>query len=86
MCAMEAMVLGTPVVSTPSDGMRDLLENGVSGYLCQEDGELVEALQKIITDHQHRQTLAENAKRKFDAVNDAAAYNRTIETVYREAL
>ena len=37
MCALEAMYLGTPVVSTPSDGMKDLLEDGVSGYLTDDD-------------------------------------------------
>ncbi|MGN0978392.1 MAG: glycosyltransferase [Faecousia sp.] len=83
LCAMEAMVLGTPVVSTPSDGMRDLITNGVSGYLCQEDTDLVEALWRIITDPDHRQRLSENAVKRFAEINDAPGYYKTIEASYR---
>lgn len=46
MCALEAMALGTPVVSTPSDGMKDLIENGVDGYLSDEDAVLAEDILK----------------------------------------
>lgn len=83
MCALEAMALGTPVVSTPSDGMKDLLENGVSGYLCQEDDELVDALFKIITQPEHRKDLAKNAYDAFSIINDAENYYNVIESSYR---
>ena len=83
LCAMEAMVLGTPVVSTPSDGMKDLITNGVSGYLCQEDADLVEALWRIITDPDHRKGLSENAVKKFAEINDVPGYYKAIEACYR---
>ena len=49
MCALEAMALGTPVVSTPSDGMKDLLTDGVSGYLTESDEQMAVDLLKIFT-------------------------------------
>ena len=82
MCALEAMYLGTPVVSTPSDGMKDLLENGVSGYLTDDDEQMARDLLKIFSDPAHRAYLAENAKRKFDSINDADAYKRAILDCY----
>ena len=82
MCALEAMYLGTPVVSTSSDGMKDLLEDGVSGYLTDDDEQMAQDLLKIFTDPAHRAVLAENARRKFDAINDADAYKKAISDCY----
>lgn len=83
MCALEAMALGTPVVSTPSDGMKDLLTDGVSGYLTESDEQMAKDLLKIFTQPEHRQLLAENARKKFDSLNDGEAYKRAIWTVYQ---
>lgn len=83
MCALEAMALGTPVVSTPSDGMKDLLTDGVSGYLTESDEQMAEDLLKIFTQPEHRQLLAENARKKFDSLNDGEAYKRAIWTAYQ---
>lgn len=83
MCALEAMALGTPVVSTPSDGMKDLLTDGVSGYLTESDEQMAEDLLKIFTQPEHRKLLAENARKKFDSLNDGEAYKRAIWTAYQ---
>ena len=82
MCALEAMALGTPVVSTPSDGMTDLLEDGVSGYLTDDDGVMAEHLLRIMNDPEHRAFLAENAKKKFAEINDAPKYRQAIYDCY----
>ena len=83
MCALEAMALGTPVVSTPSDGMKDLLTDGVSGYLTESDEQMAVDLLKIFTQPEHRQLLAENARKKFDSLNDGEAYKQAIWTAYQ---
>ena len=84
MCALEAMALGTPVVSTPSDGMKDLIENGVDGYLSDEDAVLAEDILKIVEDPDHRRLLSENAAKKFAKINDEEKYNDTILACYRQ--
>lgn len=83
MCALEAMALGTPVVSTPSDGMKDLLTDGVSGYLTESDEQMAADLLKIFAQPEHRQFLAENARKKFDSLNDGEAYKQAIWTAYQ---
>lgn len=83
MCALEAMALGTPVVSTPSDGMKDLLTDGISGYLTESNEQMAEDLLKIFTQPEHRKLLAENARKKFDSLNDGEAYKRAIRTAYQ---
>lgn len=83
MCALEAMALGTPVVSTPSDGMMDLIDNGVHGYLHEDDESLAESLLRIICDADHRQLLSENAKAKFAKINDEESYKQAIAACYK---
>lgn len=83
MCALEAMALGTPVVSTPSDGMKDLLTDGISGYLTESDEQMAVDLLKIFTQPEHRQLLAENARKKFDSLNDGEAYKQAIAAAYQ---
>ena len=84
MCALEAMALGTPVVSTPSDGMKDLIEDGVDGNLSDEDAVLAEDILKIVEDPDHRRLLSENAAKKFAKINDEEKYNDTILACYRQ--
>ena len=83
MCALEAMALGTPVVSTPSDGMTDLLDDGVNGYLTDDDGQMAEKLLKIMNDPVHRIYLGENARKKFANINDAPKYKQAIADCYK---
>jgi len=83
MCALEAMALGTPVVSTPSDGMTDLLDDGVNGYLTDDDAVMAERLLKIMNEPEHRVFLGENAKKKFAEINDAPKYKQAIWDCYR---
>ncbi len=83
MCALEAMALGTPVVSTPSDGMKDLLTDGISGYLTEDDEQMAADLLKIFTQSEHRRLLAENARKTFDSLNDGEAYKRAIMAAYQ---
>jgi len=82
MCALEAMALGTPVVSTPSDGMTDLLDEGTNGYLTDDDAVMAEKLLCIMKDPQHRAFLGENAKKKYNEINDAPKYKQAIYDCY----
>ena len=82
MCALEAMALGTPVVSTPSDGMTDLLDDGINGYLTDDDAVMAEKLLKIMGDPEHRAFLGENARKKFAEINDAPKYKQAIYDCY----
>ena len=83
MCALEAMALGTPIVSTPSDGMKDLIDDGVNGYLTDDDTVMAEKLLAILNDAAHRNFLGENARKKFGKINDAPKYKQAIADCYK---
>ena len=82
MCALEAMALGTPVVSTPSDGMKDLIDDGINGYLTDDNAVMAEKLLAIMQDPAHRNMLGENARKKFNEINDAPKYKQAIYDCY----
>lgn len=84
MCALEAMALGTPVVSTPTDGMKDLIRSGENGYLSDDDAELARFIDKLLTEPDHRSRLAAKARANFDRINDADAYKAAIAACYGE--
>ena len=82
MCALEAMALGTPVVSTPSDGMKDLIDDGINGYLTDDDAIMAEKLLAIMNDADHRNSLGQQAQNKFNQINDAPKYKQAIRDCY----
>lgn len=82
MCALEAMALGVPVVSTPVGDMADLVDDGVNGYLRAKDEEIAESLLTITTDPNHRAALSENTLKKFAMINDENKYREAIAALY----
>lgn len=78
MCVLEAMALGVPVVSTPTDGIKDLIHNGENGYLSDNDEELATQLVRIVEDNAEQMRLSEKQ------VADAKEYNRT--DLYRDTI
>ena len=65
---IEALACGTPVVATPNDGARELLEDGKWGVLAPES-ELGPTLLSLLKDAPRRQSLA---KRGLERAEDFA--------------
>lgn len=82
MCALEAMALGVPVVSTPTDGLVDLLDEGENGFLSDDDEALSGAVVRLATDSDLRRKLSENAAAKAIRINDAEAYKQAVALWY----
>jgi len=68
-CIMEAMAAGKPVVASKVRGNRDLVEDGVSGFLVElgDDRALAQALVKLIEDKELRQKMGDEGKEKIKA-------------------
>lgn len=84
MCALEAMALGTPVVSTPTDGMKDLIQSGENGYLSDADETLAAAIEGMLQDPAKREAISVAGKKRFAQINDADAYKAAIAACYGE--
>lgn len=82
MSAVESLGLGTPIISTPVGGMCELIENGVNGYLSDDDNELAEKLVNIVGDKQLQTNLSRNAEAGCRKLCDTKKYKEKILKAY----
>lgn len=81
-CALEAMALGVPIVSTPTDGMIDLIENGQNGYLYKENEEIAKSLNTLINDPILREKMSTITNEKFKVLMNLEEYKRKLKGEY----
>ena len=82
MCALEAMALGVPIVSTPIDGLVDIITDGVEGYLSEDNTKLAEKIVEIVEKKELHEELSKNSIEKFSVINDLEKYKRILLDVY----
>lgn len=86
MCALEAMALGVPIVSTPTDGLCELVNDGKTGFLSSDNAVLSEKCIEIIKDAGLRQTLSENTLKKAEELLLIPVYKAALDAEYEKAL
>ncbi len=82
MVFIEALACGTPVLTCPSGAAPEILEDGVTGFLCRTVDELAEAALRVRHDISRMQCRM-YAKRRFDAEHMARGYAAVYEAVRR---
>lgn len=82
MCALEAMALGAPIVSTPTDGLKDLIKDGENGFLSDEDSVLAEKLCLLIENDELYQKLSKAQSEKASIINDIESYKKALREQY----
>lgn len=82
MCALEAMALGVPIVSTPTDGMCELVENGKTGYLNAEDEALACGSLELIRDNTKRMVFSAAITARAKEMLNVAQYKSTLTDIY----
>lgn len=83
MIALEALALGVPIVSTPVDGMKNLIDHGVNGYLSNEDTKIADYVLDIINNTDIYLRLQQHARKKFDLLCDEENYFKSIRKEYK---
>lgn len=84
MCALEAMALGVPIVSTPTDGLCELVVDGQTGYLHTDDDVLAESCLKILSSEELYKAMSEASLEKSRDMNDAQSYCETLNSAYQK--
>jgi len=80
--AAEAMAVGTPVLGSRSGALPEVVEHGVSGYLCGSLDEYAEAYGRL--DQLSPLSCAASAVRRFSPARIAGEYLAFFESVLRQ--
>lgn len=64
---IESLSVGTPVIASAVDGIREIIRDGEDGYLVPPDdpAALAEKLSRVLQDHALRERLGRNARQHF---------------------
>lgn len=81
MVALEAQALGKPIISTPVDGMKKIINNDVNGYLADNNNELVDHVISYLEDKNYLK-LCKNVKDNFKKINNEKEYFNKIKKLY----
>lgn len=82
MCVLEAMALGVPIVSTPVDGVKDLIKTGINGFLTDDDIDFAESVIKIVEDDTLRKNMSLETIKRFDEYCDIDRYRGILKGCY----
>lgn len=82
MCAIESMILGVPVVSTPTDGMKDLIINKKNGIIYTTNEQAVSNIVWLLKSAQELNKMSSFAKDFATKYNDLSGYKQKIKKVY----
>lgn len=83
MCVLEAMSLGVPVVSTPTDGVSIVVENEKTGYLTDDDKQLVKQCLSIIENDELHDLLSKNSIIRAKKLMDRLYYRERLLETYQ---
>ena len=86
MCALEAAALGTPIVSTPVDGLKDLISNDITGYLSDDNQKMADVIIRYLNDTDKLNELSTNQLKSAKEWNDNGKYFSELNKVYLDVL
>lgn len=84
MCALEAMALGKVIVSTPTDGLVDVIEHGKTGYYSDDNNKLCKYIVSLLEDNDKLKEMENNVLKKSQMINDIKKYELKIKKIYDE--
>ena len=80
---IEAMACGTPVIAWPRGSVREVIDDGVTGFIVESDAQAVAAIAQ--TRHLDRRRIRETFERRFSARRMAEEYVQGYRTVSNPA-
>ena len=85
---LEAMSSGIPVVATDVGGIREVLRDGIDGYIvpAREPSRLAAALAKVLQDYCSRREMGLNARQRIEAEFSRTCFSHRIFEIYAELL
>ncbi len=82
--AAEAMAAGRPVVGTRVDGLSEIIDDGVTGYLVQvgDSRGLADALIDLLSNEEKRKTMGERGRKRAEGLFAMQHFTRSVISAY----
>lgn len=64
---LEAMAAGVPLVVENQGGWKEMIRHGQTGFLCDNDDEMVEHVARLARDPRHRRVIVQQARHAVEA-------------------
>lgn len=84
MCALEAISLGKPIISTPVDGLVDIVKSDLNGYLVNNNDEFVDKIIYLTCNNEKLQKMKDQINQISLETNNIKEYINKIEKIYFE--
>lgn len=83
---LEVMAIGTPVVTTPVGGNPELIEDGVTGYLCKQDDmdAFRAAITQILSAQSQLAAMTQEAQERTERFSDSEAIRKIVSLLKAE--
>lgn len=82
MCALEAMALGKPIISTITDGLKDIIDSDETGFLSNDDDKLSEKIIEVLSDKEKYNEWCKCVKMKNNIINNIENYCEEVRKFY----
>jgi alpha-maltose-1-phosphate synthase len=85
---LEAWAAGTPVISTPTSGAKEVMTHGENGWLFElaRPGDFLAAVGEVLEQPARARTMAELGRRRVEADFDCAVLARRVKHLYEELI
>lgn len=78
MVALEAIALGIPIVSTPTDGMCEIINNGKNGFLESDNKKLAKHIIQLVLDKDKWNKVSKEQKESNKKINNIERYKNKL--------
>lgn len=85
MVALEAMALNKPIVSTPTDGLCELVTVGKTGFLDDDNNSFAEHLNQLLESKEKYDSFEYEVEKKFSEFNNEEKYYKKIKELYEKS-
>lgn len=82
MTALEALALGLPIITTATDGMKDIITDGYNGYKFDENSQASAYICELLENKEKYEQIVKNVIAFSKDYNNTEKYKQTLEEVY----
>jgi len=86
MAALEAQAFGLPVIGLETTGVRDIIDDGINGFLARSDEDFIRKVVQLGSNYQLRRSMSNEAIKKIELFDCDKVYSLEYSNAYKLAL